>query len=419
MPFDFAPKGFVFCEGQTLPINQNAALWTLLGTTYGGNGTTTFALPDLRDRVPIGAGQGAGLPNYVLGQKVGNGNPSLTIANLPGHTHTLPTVGLTQFAGQAAPFDNRQSSLALHFLITANGEIMIVPWTQQPSGWTRCDGRLLSSATCSYLFSYIGTTYGGDSTNFALPDLRGRVIVGDDGSFWTRGLRYGNNDTVLTSANIPAHNHTTTSGNTGSTGGPGNTANNYQPSLALHWLISFVGTYPSPSSGASFPCVGELRLIAGASADGLTAGDWMPLDGRLYSINDNLTLFNLIGTTYGGDGQNTFAVPNLQGRASTTAGNGRTLGEIEGSPSLLISVSQLAAHAHLIDLKVTGLQRMSDGSAQVTLTGTPGTSVALDHSNNLQTWTNVATVQFTTASQTVSIPNFFQNAVMNVIRAHP
>jgi microcystin-dependent protein len=86
---NFAPRGWAFCNGQLLPISQNSALFSLLGTQYGGDGRTTFALPDLRGRVPIGPGQGAGLSNYQVGQKTGFEETTLTAANLPSHTHTL------------------------------------------------------------------------------------------------------------------------------------------------------------------------------------------------------------------------------------------------------------------------------------------------------------------------------------------
>lgn len=85
--FNFPPKGFAFCNGQLLPINQNQALFALLGTTYGGDGRQTFALPDLRGRAPIHNGQGSGLNSYVLGQKGGEENVTLTISQLPNHTH--------------------------------------------------------------------------------------------------------------------------------------------------------------------------------------------------------------------------------------------------------------------------------------------------------------------------------------------
>lgn len=81
--FGFAPKGWAFCNGQILPIAQNQALFALLGTTYGGNGTTTFALPDLRSRSPLHSGNG-----YTLGQVSGQENQTLNISELPAHVHT-------------------------------------------------------------------------------------------------------------------------------------------------------------------------------------------------------------------------------------------------------------------------------------------------------------------------------------------
>lgn len=87
--FDFAPVGWALCQGQLLPISQNTALFSLLGTTYGGDGIQTFALPDLRGRRIVGAGQGPGLNPYTLGQAGGVENVSLTIAQIPSHTHTV------------------------------------------------------------------------------------------------------------------------------------------------------------------------------------------------------------------------------------------------------------------------------------------------------------------------------------------
>src|SRR3712207_845127 len=84
MSFNFAPKGWALCNGQFLPINQNQALFSLLGITYGGNGQTTFALPDLRGRVPIHVGNGNG-----LGQRAGEEAHTLTLNELSAHTHAL------------------------------------------------------------------------------------------------------------------------------------------------------------------------------------------------------------------------------------------------------------------------------------------------------------------------------------------
>jgi microcystin-dependent protein len=88
-PYNFAPRGWAYCSGQIMPIAQNTALFSLLGTTFGGNGQTTFALPDLRGRVPISAGQGPGLANYVVGEVGGTESVALGIAELPPHTHNV------------------------------------------------------------------------------------------------------------------------------------------------------------------------------------------------------------------------------------------------------------------------------------------------------------------------------------------
>jgi microcystin-dependent protein len=86
--FNFAPRGWAFCDGQLLPISQNTALFSLLGTTYGGDGRTTFGLPDLRGRVPIHAGNGPGLSSYRQGQKGGTEEVTLITNQIPSHSHT-------------------------------------------------------------------------------------------------------------------------------------------------------------------------------------------------------------------------------------------------------------------------------------------------------------------------------------------
>lgn len=88
-PFNFAPKGWAFCDGQLLPISQNTALFALLGTTYGGDGKSTFALPDLQGRAPLQPGQGPGLSLYDLGQQDGSETVTLLASEMPLHNHTL------------------------------------------------------------------------------------------------------------------------------------------------------------------------------------------------------------------------------------------------------------------------------------------------------------------------------------------
>lgn len=100
--FNFAPTGWALCAGQLLPISQNTALFSLLGTTYGGDGRTTFALPDLQGRVPIFWGQGPGLGSYFLGEQAGEQNITLLESEIPTHRHTLSASARTATARQPA-----------------------------------------------------------------------------------------------------------------------------------------------------------------------------------------------------------------------------------------------------------------------------------------------------------------------------
>lgn len=101
--FGFAPRGWARLDGQLLPINQNQALFSLLGTQFGGNGTTNFALPDMRSRVLKHQGQGPGLPNYFMGQAGGSTSVTLSAAQLPSHTHTVSLPATTAPASAVAP----------------------------------------------------------------------------------------------------------------------------------------------------------------------------------------------------------------------------------------------------------------------------------------------------------------------------
>ena len=87
--FNFAPRGWAFCDGQILPINQNQSLYSLLGTTYGGDGRTSFGLPDLRGRTPIHVGRSNGGADHTLGQKSGEETHTLSAAEMPNHDHVL------------------------------------------------------------------------------------------------------------------------------------------------------------------------------------------------------------------------------------------------------------------------------------------------------------------------------------------
>ncbi|MEI6656353.1 MAG: tail fiber protein [Verrucomicrobiota bacterium] len=92
---NFAPRSYAFCNGQILAISQNTALFSILGTTYGGNGTTNFGLPNLQGCLPVHPGQGPGLSPYQLGQTGGAAAATLTVAQVPAHTHTAVNATVT------------------------------------------------------------------------------------------------------------------------------------------------------------------------------------------------------------------------------------------------------------------------------------------------------------------------------------
>lgn len=153
---NFAPRGWAFCHGQLLSIASNTALFSILGTTYGGDGRTTFALPDLRGRVPVSEGSGPGLSDWRLGQTGGSEQITLSAANLPAHTHTvttrmdaspgttstpatgmvpaessednygpgttpIDTVHTSSSVGSGTPVNNIQPTLALNYIIALQG----------------------------------------------------------------------------------------------------------------------------------------------------------------------------------------------------------------------------------------------------------------------------------------------------------
>ena len=99
---NFAPLGYELCQGQLLPIDQYNALFALIGTTYGGNGQTTFGLPDLRGRTPVGQGQGPGLSTVGLGERAGTASATLTLQQMPAHTHPTGTVAVSNALGTTA-----------------------------------------------------------------------------------------------------------------------------------------------------------------------------------------------------------------------------------------------------------------------------------------------------------------------------
>jgi microcystin-dependent protein len=114
---NFPPAGWAFCDGALMPISENETLFNLIGTTYGGDGQSTFALPDLQSRVPVHAGQGPGISqNYQLGEKAGVESVTLTVPQIPGHTHAFmaSTAGATSLdpAGQVIAQSGQRAAYA-------------------------------------------------------------------------------------------------------------------------------------------------------------------------------------------------------------------------------------------------------------------------------------------------------------------
>lgn len=119
VPYNFSPNGWAFCDGSLLPISQHTALFSLIGTYYGGDGVTTFALPDLRGRTAIHAGQGNGLSPYVIGQAGGVESVTLTINQIPAHTHQAS--GTSDLGASKSPAGNIWASQSILDLYSSSG----------------------------------------------------------------------------------------------------------------------------------------------------------------------------------------------------------------------------------------------------------------------------------------------------------
>lgn len=134
-PFNFAPKGWAWCDGQLLPLSQNTALFSLLGTTYGGNGKSNFALPDLQGRAPMHPGQGPGLSLHDLGETGGSETVSLLESEIPAHSHSISTSISDALVG--VPTDqNLATGIGVGLFNTANSGslVFMAPETLAPAG---------------------------------------------------------------------------------------------------------------------------------------------------------------------------------------------------------------------------------------------------------------------------------------------
>jgi microcystin-dependent protein len=398
---NFAPGGWAMANGQLLPINQNQALFSLLGTTYGGDGVTNFALPDLRGRSVIGTGQGPGLSNRSVGEQDGVPNVTLTVANLPSHDHTLPGGGVTGFTGGNQPFTTVQPSLAMNYIINEIGNFpsqgggstdfpfygQVNLFAGSPNYFATApntNGQLLAINQNQALFSILGTTYGGDGVqSFALPDLRGRTAIGaGQGPGLSNrflGEKDGQETTTMTVSQMPAHNHTLPGGGVTGVTGSSLPIDNMQPSTTLHYMIALNGIFPSQGGGGSLdePMLGQMALFAGDFAP----SGWAFANGQILSIAQNTALFSILGTTYGGNGQSNFALPDLRGRDIIGMGQGPglenfDLGEVVGTESISLVTANLAPHDHTLPVP-------EPASLLLAFLGATGALVALKRSRNL------------------------------------
>jgi len=312
---NFAIDGSEFANGQLKAISPNTALFSLLGTNFGGDGRTNFALPNAQGQVFVGTGQGTGLSNETLGQRTGLDSLLLNLGQMPA-----------SIGGNNTAFDNHQPSFGVTYMINTGGSNsgidlvgVVVPTAANfaAAGYMLAQGQTLLIANYPALYAAIGVTYGGNGvTTFQLPDLRGRAIVGASAEH-PRGNYFGQESVSVTTAELPA-----------SAGGHGDAIDNHQPSLAMTYLISTSGLFPSRGGGGSLDSsqayLGEIIAYAG----GTVPNGWVIAAGQTLAISTNTALFSLLGTQYGGNGMTTFKLPDLRGHAAGDAGTSIGLGTV-------------------------------------------------------------------------------------------
>ncbi|MBT3200071.1 MAG: hypothetical protein HN350_09160, partial [Phycisphaerales bacterium] len=291
---NFAPRPTALAHGQLLPINQNQALYSLLGTMYGGDGRTTFGLPDLRGRTAVHV-SGA----YTqMGRKSGVENVTLNTNELPAHTHSLPgSASTTGQTGGSQPHTNQQPSLGLNYIIALQGtfpsrsigdpfigEVGMFAGNFAPRSWAFCDGQLLPIAQNTALFSILGTTYGGDGrTTFALPNLLNRSVIGAGNGpglpTYRLGETVGSDTVTLTAQQMASHSHTLPPITwTGENGAAWETESNWDineiPTVAHEAYLNNANTAVLSESGrqcaslflgTNIGDIGKLEILQGAS----------------------------------------------------------------------------------------------------------------------------------------------------------
>ena len=153
---NFAPAGWAFCSGQLMPISENETLFNLIGTTYGGDGQETFALPDLQGRIPIHAGQGPGISqSYQLGESAGAESVTLTVSQMPIHTHAL--IASSDPGNATSPGGNLLANPFNTFpYFPASGALQLSAQTLQPAGGSQPHDNMMPFLCVSFIISLFG-----------------------------------------------------------------------------------------------------------------------------------------------------------------------------------------------------------------------------------------------------------------------
>lgn len=162
--FNFAPVGWAFCNGQLLSISQNTALFSLLGTTYGGDGVSNFALPDLRGRAAVGFGNGAGFTPYTLGEITGTETVTLTASQMPAHSHLVganaanATVASPSGADLAQSLEpsGRGTPVNTYSTPPMTKPVALDPATVQQSGGSQSHSNIQPCLACNYIIALQG-----------------------------------------------------------------------------------------------------------------------------------------------------------------------------------------------------------------------------------------------------------------------
>jgi microcystin-dependent protein len=155
-PFNFAPKGWAWCDGQLMPLSQNTALFSLLGTTYGGNGKSNFALPDLQGRSPMHPGQGPGLSLHDLGETGGSETVTLLESEIPAHSHSWRVTAGDAGEDRTPGNEALARSTGGNLYVAAGSLVGMAPETLAPAGGDQPHNNLQPYLTCYFCIALQG-----------------------------------------------------------------------------------------------------------------------------------------------------------------------------------------------------------------------------------------------------------------------